>query len=58
MDQGTSVEATVVQKLNHGTSRKRAVIVFGGPFLVTFLDKQKSDKQTAYWLIFGETLII
>jgi hypothetical protein len=36
---------TVVQSLIKEPSGKRAVIVFRAPFLVTFLEKQKSDKQ-------------
>ena len=36
-----NVEATVVQTFNQGTVRKRAVIVFGVLFLVTFFGQQK-----------------
>jgi hypothetical protein len=41
----TTFESTVVQTMNIAASGKRAVIVCRGPFLVTFLGKQKSDKH-------------
>jgi hypothetical protein len=36
-----NAEATVAQKLNQGTIRKRAVIVFGVLFLVAFFGQAK-----------------
>jgi hypothetical protein len=47
-------EATVVLKLNIAASDKRAVIVCWGPFLVTFLGKQKSDSKNkrSYYLFY------
>jgi hypothetical protein len=53
-DQGSYLEAKVVLKLNQGTIRKKGCNprptgdpggFFRGLFLVTFLDKEKSDKQ-------------
>jgi len=41
-DQGSTVEFTVVQKLNQGTIPKTGCIRFRGSFFVTFLEKQKS----------------
>ena len=38
----TEVEATVVQPMHIAVTDKRAVIVCRGPFLLLFLDKQKS----------------
>ena len=40
-DQPFNVEATVAQKLNQGTIRKRAIFVFGVLFLVTFFGQAK-----------------
>ena len=53
-DQGTYVDATVAQKPNQGTFPKTGCYRFRGSFFarpddrsdgVTFLEKQKSDKQ-------------
>ena len=50
-DQGTKFEFTVVQKFNLpagrqviAPSRNRDVIDFGAPFLLLFLEKQKSKR--------------
>ena len=43
-----NVEVTVVQKMHIAASDKRGVIVCRGPFLVTFLGKQKSDTKTCF----------
>ncbi len=43
--QFVNVEVTVAQKLNQGTIPKKGCNLFRVSFLVTFLDKQKSDKQ-------------
>ena len=40
--QGTTVEATVVQKLYQGAIPKTGCNRFRGSFFVTFLEKQKS----------------
>ena len=37
-DQGSHVEATVVQMFNQGTIRKKGCNLFPGPFFVSFLD--------------------
>ncbi len=44
-DQGLNVEATVLQMLNQGNIRKKGCNLFRAPFLVTFLEKQKSDQK-------------
>ena len=49
--QGTEFEFTVVQKLNQGTNRNRAVSI-AGSFFVSFLEKQKRkiEKIFLYFL--------
>ncbi|MBX2920377.1 MAG: hypothetical protein KF741_14160 [Ferruginibacter sp.] len=43
--QGTTVEATVVQKLYQGAIPKTGCNRFRGSFFVTFLEKQKSKQE-------------
>jgi len=54
-DQGTKSEFTVVEKLNQGTIRQRgcnpclpAGRLCRAPFLLLFLEKQKSIRQNLY----------